>query len=110
MSVNPNQWFAGLVVLVCGALLLRMLMGVRRRARFDAIVLAGWQRWAQAWRNRLAMWRRWRARRDGEARAAQAAQAERLAEEAIQRARRTRADKDGNVIRPEAFKEPRKPH
>lgn len=107
MSVNPNQWFAALVVLVCGALLVRMLLGARHRARLDASVLAGWRRCVRAWHSRVAMLRRWRARRDG---AAQAAQAARLTEEAILRARRTRADKDGNVIRPEAFKDPRKPH
>jgi len=100
MSVSPNQWFAALVVLVCVALLVRMCLPARRRAALDAAgrrALARWRAHAMA----VWQWRHRRSRRDDAAR---------LAEEAIQRARRTRADKDGNVIRPEAFKGPRKPH
>lgn len=104
MSVSPNQWFAALVVLVCVALLVRMCLPSRHRAALDATlrrlpgrVLAR----TKAVCKTLWHWRHWRSRRDDAAR---------LAEEAIQRARRTRADKDGNVIRPEAFKGPRKPH
>ena len=100
MSVSPNPWFAALVVLVCVALLARMCLPLRRRVALDAALrrLPGWvrSRAKAVWH-----WRDWRSRRDDAAR---------LAEEAIQRARRTRADKDGNVIRPEAFKGPRKPH
>ncbi|MBT9609179.1 hypothetical protein EV672_10523 [Aquabacterium commune] len=100
MFLSPNRWFAALVVLVCVALLVRMCLPVRHRAALDAALrrMAGWLRVraTAVWH-----WRQWRSRRDDAAR---------LAEEAIQRARRTRADKDGNVIRPEAFKGPRKPH
>jgi len=100
MPVSPNQWFAALVVAVCAALLVRMFLPARRRATLDAALrrLPGRLR-ARAMT--LWHWRQWRSRREDAAR---------LAEEAIQRARRTRADKDGNVIRPEAFKGPRKPH
>ena len=100
MSVSPNQWFAAVVVLVCVALLVRMCLPPRRRAALDATLrrLPGRVR---ARSKALWHWRQSRSRRDDAAR---------LAEEAIQRARRTRADKDGNVIRPEAFKGPRKPH
>lgn len=102
MSVSSNPWFAGLVVAVCVVMLVRMCLGERRRAALDDL---GWRSWRWVRSRSLAVWR-WRRHRDDAAR---------LAEEAIQRARRTRADKDGNVIRPEAFKEtrksePRKPH
>lgn len=97
MSLSPNHWFAALVVLVCVALLARMCLPQRRRAALDA-ALRDLPRWARA--RGMAVWH-WRSRRDDAAR---------LAEEAIQRARSTRADKEGNVIRPEAFKGPRKPH
>lgn len=97
MSSSPNLWFAALVVAVCVALLGRMLLGERRRQRLDAVL---WRLWAGLRARAMALWH-WRSRRDA---------ATRLAEEAIQRARRTQADKQGNVIRPEAFKGPRKPH
>ena len=97
VSVSPNQWFAGLVVGVCGVMLIRMLLGDRRRDRVDAAA----RRLGHHLRRRGQHLWHWRRRRDESAR---------LAEEAIQRARRARADKDGNVIRPEAFKGPRKPH
>ena len=100
MSVSPNHWFAALVVLVCVALLARMCLPQRRRAALDA-ALRRLPRWARARGMAVWHWRHGRRRRDDAAR---------LTEEAIQRARRTRADKDGNVIRPEAFKGPRKPH
>jgi len=38
------------------------------------------------------------------------AAAERLARDAIERARKTNVERDGNVIKPDAFKGPRKPH
>ena len=103
MSVSPNQWFAAVVVLVCVALLVRMCLPPRRRAALDATLrrLPGRVRALARAVWHLRHWRQSRSRRDDAAR---------LAEEAIQRARRTRADKDGNVIRPEAFKGPRKPH
>lgn len=100
MSLSLNQWFAAFVVLVCAALLVRLVLPPRRRAVLDASV-RGLPARLQARATALWHWRQRRSQRDDAAR---------LAEEAIQRARRTRADKDGNVIHPEAFKGPRKPH
>jgi len=100
MSVSLSQWFAALVVLICAALLVRMSLPARRRAALDATLRRLPAR-LQARAAALWHWRQRRSQRDDAAR---------LAEEAIQRARRTRADKDGNVIHPEAFKGPRKPH
>lgn len=79
---------------VCLVLLARLFAGERRRVRFDA-------RWA-AFRARLE--RRWRRRSRTETETG-FARAERLAREAIERARQ-RADGgswDGNVYRPGSF-------
>jgi hypothetical protein len=87
---------AATVLALCAALLLRLTLGERRRQRVDArLRQAGWR----MRRGALRVWH-WRARRR---------HAAREAEEAIHRARR-RAELDGNVIRPESFKGPRKPH
>lgn len=88
--------FAAVVFLACVALLARLLADAPRRRRIDAFAHRTWQRGRQALR-RSWSWRRERR------------QAEREAEEAIRRAQR-RAGRDGNVIRPDAFKGPRKPH
>ncbi len=88
--------FAGVALLVCAALLLRMALPARQQRRIDA----AWQRTLHGGR-RLArrLWF-WRAHRHT---------AQREADEAIRRARR-QGKHDGNVIRPDAFKGPRKPH
>jgi hypothetical protein len=77
-------------------LLLRMVLPERQRGRLDA----AWQCVVQGSR-RLArrVWF-WRTHRQTAAREA---------EEAIRRAQR-KVRRDGNVIRPDAFKGPRKPH
>ncbi len=88
--------FAGIALAVCVVLLLRMLLPVRQGARLDA----AWQRAVQGSRRlarRVWFWRTHRQR------------ATREAEQAIRRAQR-RGERDGNVIRPDAFKGPRKPH
>lgn len=87
---------AGIALAVCAVLLLRMVLPERQRWRLDA----AWQQWAQSSR-RLArrVWF-WRSHRRAAAREA---------EEAIRRAQRN-VERDGNVIRPDAFKGPRKPH
>lgn len=91
-----EQGFAIAVFVVCALLLLRMVLPARHRLRVDAVLRRGWQ----ALRGRvLDVWH-WRASR-------RAAAAE--AEAAIARARRA-AERDGNVVRPEAFRRPRKPH
>ncbi|PPE70552.1 hypothetical protein IS481_09565 [Caldimonas thermodepolymerans] len=88
--------FAALVFAVCIVLLLRMLVGERRRARLDA----AWLRLWQALRRRaVAVWRWWPARRE----------AARAAEQAIRRARGERGHWEGNVYRAGAFRRPRKP-
>jgi hypothetical protein len=88
--------FAGIALLVCVALLLRMALPERQRRRVDAqwrlLVQRG--RWLA---HRLWFWR------------AQRKSAAREAEEAIRRAQR-KVKRDGNVVRPDAFKGPRKPH
>jgi hypothetical protein len=83
--------FAGLVVGLCVLMLLRMLLRPRRRARVDASL----RKSGAAWQRRLRRLVAWpaaelRARRETRA--------------AIQRARRSASDRDGNVYRPKAFK------
>lgn len=84
--------FAGLALVACLLLLLRMTLGQRRRERLDAAL----RRWRAIWRRRLQQ-----ARRDSAE-----SRAERTAQEAITRARRTAAsgEWDGNVYRPKSFK------
>ncbi|MBH2016088.1 MAG: hypothetical protein I8H88_06335 [Burkholderiales bacterium] len=98
-----DKWGAGLIVLICALMLIRLALSAPRRARVDA-----WLRRLphapKSWRARWLRLRHARQHRQD---------AERLAEEAIQRARRNQrkqVDKDGNVLRPDAFKGPRKPH
>ena len=91
-----EKLFAGGVLLVCVALLLRLALREPQRQRVDAAAL----RAAFAGRRlarRLWFWRAHRQR------------ATREAEAVIRRAKR-RTERDGNVIRPDAFKGPRKPH
>ncbi len=92
-----DQFLAGAVLTVCVGLLLRLLVGAHRRQRFDAAVRRAW---LAARQRALSLWH-WRARRDAAAREAA---------EVIRRAARKAAERDGNVIRPNAFREPRKPH
>lgn len=83
--------FAGLGLLVCTLLLLRLAMGARRRARADALVVRCGRRVAAAWRAvGPAAWTRRRA-------------AGREADEAIHRARHG-VQRDGNVLRPDRFR------
>jgi hypothetical protein len=86
---------AATVLALSAALLLRLALGEARRQRVDALLRRAGRRMR---RGAMRVWH-WRAHRRHAARAA---------EEAIRRARR-RAERDGNVIRPESFKRPRKP-
>lgn len=99
--MDLTRWASALVVAVCGLMLVRMALPVRWRARVD-------QRLRQV---PLALSRLWRGLRHGRK---QRVDAERLARDAIERARqspgKTRAQREGNVIKPDAFKGPRKPH
>jgi hypothetical protein len=87
---------AGIVLVCCAALLLRMVLPERHRRRVDT----AWQQSVFVGKrlaHRVWFWREHRRR------------AAREAEEAIRRAQR-KFERDGSVIRPDAFKGPRKPH
>lgn len=91
-----EKFFAGIVLAVCAVLLLRMALPARRQQRLDAA-------WRRSVLNSRLLARRvwfWRAHRRSAAREAEAA---------IHRAQR-KVHRDGNVIRPDSFKGPRKPH
>lgn len=99
--MDLTRWASALVVAVCVLMLVRLMLPAQRRARFD-----------QRWRHGLsqltkALRRRWHALRHGRR---HRDAAERLARDAIERARKTNVERDGNVIKPDAFKGPRKPH
>ena len=83
--------FAAAVVGVCVLLLLRMLLRPRSRERVDAVVRRGSERWSRRIRE-LVAW------------PAAEARARREAKDAIQRARRSATERDGNVYRPKVFK------
>jgi hypothetical protein len=91
-----EKTLAAIGLLVCVALLVRMVLRERQRQRMDASLQRSWR---ASRRHALRVWN-WRARRKHAAREAQAA---------IRRARGG-TTRDGNVIRPESFKKPRKPH
>ena len=90
-----EKLFAGITLVLCLALLLRMALGRTQQARWDAF-----------WRRQLH-----RARRAGDAlrqlwrRTRSSPRARRQAADAIERARRGRAGttREGNVIRPGRF-------
>ena len=95
-----QQIFAGLVLAACALLLLRLVIGERRRYRFDAaarrvgFMLRRFALWLH--RKLLSLWH-WRSSKR------QAAQA---AEEAIRRARGADGSWDGNVYKPKSFRKP----
>jgi hypothetical protein len=88
--------FAATIVVACLVLMLRVMLGTRRRARFDA-ALARWSRRLGSGTETLFNWpsARRRARREAEA--------------AIRRAREG-GEWDGNVYRPKSFRNRRKIH
>ena len=92
-----EQSLAIVVLVICVVLLGRLAMSPWRRARMDA--------WAAQKGNALRVHAmRLTRRRKAQAHATQ------VAEEAIRKARH-RAQRDGNVVRPDAFRrDPRKPH
>lgn len=99
--MDLTRWASALVVAVCVLMLVRMVLPAKRRARLDQRLL---HRLRQV-RKVLGRW--WHALRHGRRRRVDA---ERLARDAIERARKTNVERDGNVIKPDAFKGPRKPH
>ncbi len=88
---------AGLIALVCLAFLVRLLLPAPAQQRLDAAA-------RQTWQNLVAQLKALRglpkARRQHKT---DQAQAEQLAREAIEKARRG-VERDGNVLRPKAFK------
>jgi hypothetical protein len=88
--------FAATIVAGCLVLLLRLVLGSRRRARFDA----GLARWSHRIGSSIDALFRWPTARR---------RARREAEAAIRRAREEGAW-DGNVYRPKSFKNKRNIH
>lgn len=88
--------FAAIVLAACAVLMLRLLLGERRRYRFDAALRQAWhalRRWGLSVRH-------WRSSRRAAAQAAEAA------DEAIARARGRDGEWDGNVYKPKSFRKP----
>jgi hypothetical protein len=94
--------FAALVLLVCSALLVRLLLPPARRKRVDGRLRGVWQNLSlqvqRGWQRRPRQWLQKRRTR-------------REAQEAIERARRraagsTKVTREGNVYRPDGFKPP----
>ena len=86
---------AALTIATCAVLLLRLLLGKRRRARFDA---AARRAWFATQRSALSVWH-WRDRRR---------HAAKIAEETIRRARSAGTEREGNVYKPKSFRKPPK--
>ena len=86
---------AALTIAACAVLLLRLLLGDHRRARFDA---AARRAWFATRHGALAVWH-WRDRRRSAAK---------IAEEAIRRARSAGTEREGNVYKPKSFRKPPK--
>ena len=95
-----EKMFAALALAVCAVLLLRLLIGERRRYRFDAAARRVWValRRFGLWLRRSGAWLyHWRSSRRNAAQAA---------EEAIRRARGADGSWDGNVYKPKSFRKP----
>jgi hypothetical protein len=95
--------FAALVLAVCVVLMVRLLLGARRRSRFDAAMRRAWAR-TRLFAHSVFHWRSHRR------------EAQRAADEAIRRARGQRpgdaadGEWEGNVYKPKSFRKPRKLH
>jgi hypothetical protein len=95
--MNPEKLLAGLALVVCAVMLLRLTLREPRRARFDRALLRIWQQLSASVRNLI----HWPARR----RAARAA-----AQDAIRRAQTKPSGQwKGNVYTPDSFGAERKP-
>lgn len=100
--MDLTRWASALVVAVCVLMLVRLVLPAPKRVRLDQRVLSLWRQAPKV------LSRRWHALRHGRR---HRVDAERLARDAIERARKTTVERDGNVIKPDAFnKGPRKPH
>ena len=87
--MSSDRILAAIIVAMCAVLLVRLLIGARRRARFDA-----------------ALRRAWRAVRGVAVSARHRREAARVADEAIARARQRGGEWDGNVYKPKSFRKP----
>lgn len=92
-----ERFLAGLIVVVCVAFLVRLTLPPARQQLFDTTLRRTWLGLVA----RFNDLRHWRTRQQSQQRIK--AQAEKTAREAIERARRG-VERDGNVIRPKAFK------
>ena len=101
-----EKLFAGLVLALCLVLMLRLVLGARRRDRFDAAARRAWGNSQQF----LSSAYHWRSHRR---------EAERKADEVIRRAQGRSANSEspegdgeweGNVYKPKSFRKPRKLH
>ena len=90
--VVVEKVLAGIALLLCVGLFVRLLVGERRRWRLDAWL----QRSGRAIAHRARLAWHWRAARQ---------EARRVADAAIRRAR-GEVERDGNVYRPKSFKKP----
>lgn len=91
-----DKLLACIVAVACLALLVRLLVGARRRQQLDRSAARLWHT-LRRHVLRLVHWRRHRR------------SAEKEAEEAIRRARHG-VERKGNVYTPKSFNKPRKPH
>ena len=87
-----EKMIALVIAAACLLMLVRLMVGERRRYRLDRAVIGHWQR-VSSWV--VKTWR-WRVSKKKAAKEAEAA---------INRAR-TRGDWDGNVFRPKSFQKP----
>lgn len=100
-----NEWLAGAVLAVCVVFMLRMALPERGRDRLD-------RSWRSLWRRvreRSSRGRSWFGRRSAPRAGVSEQEAERMAQEAIRRAREGRRSNgrwDGNVFRLRGDKRP----
>ena len=87
--MSPERILAAIIVAVCAVLLVRLMIGARRRERLDA-----------------ALRRAWSAVRGVAVSARHRREAARVADEAIERARQRAGEWDGNVYKPKSFRKP----
>ncbi len=93
-----DRFLATMLALVCLLFLVRLALGPARQQRLDAVARRSW-RGALA---RLKSLSQWRSRQQQRQR--NKTHAEQATRDAIERARRGAVERDGNVIRPKAFK------
>ncbi len=95
--MDVSRVVSALIVTVCVLMLCRLVLPAASRARLDHRL----RRLPESMRGH------WRVIRHGRR---PRVDAEKLARDAIERARKNQVERDGNVIKPDAFKGPRKPH